>query len=211
MKNSNFKIYLVGVPSRLKKITRHKVEEAITNTCRVMNYSKPVTVVVFAVQPDNVISEIGTMGKALGKEGISIYVDYSRKDINEILRQHISAAVYHELGHIIWENNIGFEKNLLDMMVSEGIASSVEKHFQPKQDIYYAAKIKNEKTLITKAKKYFNDENYNYSDWFFGTGKYPKWLGYRIGYIIVQSAKNNTPLPSLIKLSSKEIFDKSGL
>ena len=154
-----------------------------------------------------VIPQLGITGSAVGKSCIEIKIDFSRKDVDTIVTAEIPPTIYHELSHLVRENRLGYGNTLLDAMVSEGVACYVEKSVSTRK-IPYIQPVKNEEVWWSKAQDSFNDVEYNLSAWFFGTGELPNWIGYRLGYVMVERymIKYQVDLSELNTIPSKEIF-----
>jgi uncharacterized protein YjaZ len=63
-------------------------------------------------------------------------------------------------------------------------------------------------------KKDGQSEKYSHDEWFFGRGKKPRWIGYKLGSYIVRSAKErNAGLTALkmVEMKTNEIANLSHL
>jgi hypothetical protein len=209
-KNGN--IHLIGVPDENVEAVSRVVIKSFDEAMSSLKYFNKVDVVVIEAQDFFVISQLGIGGSAIGKSCIEIRIDFSRKDLDNIIKVEIPATIYHELSHIIRENNLKHGGTLLDSMVSEGIACYIEQLAVPRE-IPYIKPIEYENNFWNKAKESFNDSNYDHSVWFFGAGELPNWIGYRLGYLLVKEymQKNNKELSELSLIPSKEILQGSGL
>ena len=158
------------------------------------------------------IPQLGITGSAIGKSCIEIKIDFSRKDLDKIIEIEIPATIYHELSHLVRENKLGYGNTLLDSMVSEGVTCYIEKSVIPRE-IPYIQPIKDEESFWLKAKESFHDPKYNHSVWFFGAGELPNWIGYRLGYLLVEKymQKYDKELSELSLIPSKEILKGSEL
>lgn len=201
-------VHFIGIPPKLKKELRSIVLSALRDARKALRYREPIGVAVFEAPADLVIPEIGLAGSAIGKTGIEIKIDLSRKLSKRKFELELYSSVCHETAHLARENAVGYNSSLLDAMVNEGVACFTEKTLKPERSIPYIAPIKNEKRALRSAASHFFEKNYDHSKWFFGAKNFPKWAGYRIGYLIVDGyAKNNrTTLPNLAKMESVKIF-----
>lgn len=201
-------IYLIGVPKSFKKDIQQNIVSTIKNVRRNLRYIKPISVAVFEASSGMVISEIGMAGSAIGKSGIEIRIDFKRKFAKQKFAAELSSSVCHEATHLIREDAVGYNFSLLDAMINEGVACYVERAFLPKRRIPYISPIKNENKFIKKAASIFSKRNYNHSEWFFGSKIFPKWVGYRLGYLMVDGyAKNNKiALSDLVRMKSRDIL-----
>lgn len=207
-KNGN--IHLIGVPDRHVEAVSRIAKETLDAAKGLLQYSNQVEVVIIEAQDFFVIPQLGITGSAIGKSCIEIKIDFCRKDLDNIINIEIPATVYHELSHLVRENKLGYGNTLLDSMVSEGVACYIEKSVIPRE-IPYIQPIKDEDSFWTKAKESFDDSKYNHSAWFFGAGELPNWIGYRLGYLLVQKylQKNTKELSELSVIPSKEILQGS--
>lgn len=204
-------IHLIGIPSNKRGVVLRRTVESLDKALGVLKYDKQVNVVVIEAQDFFVIPKLGIGGSAIGKSCIEVKIDFSRKDLQKIIDIELPSTIYHELAHLVRENSIGYGKTLLDSLVSEGISCFVEKSILPNRKIPYIQKIKDEQKLWDKAQKTLNKIKYNYSEWFFGSGKLPNWTGYRLGFLIVENfaRKNKISLDKLVRANSKEILKGS--
>lgn len=204
-KNGN--IHLIGVPeNRIETISRVAIE-SLNEAKNLLKYDCRVEVIIIEAQDFFVIPQLGITGSAIGKSCIEIKIDFSRNDLRNIIEVEIPATIYHELSHLVRENSLGYRNTLLDSIISEGVACYIEKSVIPRE-IPYIQPIKDENSLWSKAKESFNDSKYNHSVWFFGAGELPNWIGYRLGYLLVEKymKKHNKELSELSIIPSKEIF-----
>lgn len=206
-------IHLVGMLSKERSAVLARSIKALAKALKLLKYDKQIDVVVIEAQEFFVIPKLGIGGSAIGKSCIEIKIDFSRKDLRKIIDVELPATIYHELAHLVRKDSFGYGNTLLDSFVSEGVSCFVEKSILPNRKIPYIQKIKAEQKLWNKAKKLLGKTKYNYSEWFFGSGKLPNWTGYRLGYLIVASSvkKDSVPLAKLVRMSSKEILSKSEL
>lgn len=205
------KIHLVGGPENLQNTVREAVVEALRSFQEVMQYEGEVNVVVFESQSEFVIPEIGLMGRAIGKGGLEIYVDFERTFAAGELEKELAATVYHEATHLAQKHFVGFGKTLVGVMISEGVACYVERCCLPDRIIPYIEPIENEMQYLEEARPIFNAEEYEYGKWFFGSPDFPKWVGYRLGFLIVEAFMKKTKLPlyQLVRTEIQEILTKS--
>ncbi|MFY9462129.1 MAG: DUF2268 domain-containing putative Zn-dependent protease [Candidatus Sungiibacteriota bacterium] len=204
-------IYLIGVPKSFEKAIRNNILSTLKNIRRGLHYTKQINVVVFDAPKEMVIPEIGMTGSAIGKSGIQILIDFKRKFTIQKFTAELSSSVAHEAAHLVREDVLEYNRSLLDAMVNEGVACYIEKVFFPRHNIPYIAAIKNEKNFIKKAHIEFYKKHYDNSRWFFGSEKFPRWIGYRIGFLIVSGCIQNkkVSLAKLTRMKSVEILKGS--
>jgi len=204
-------IHLIGIASNKSEEILSRAVESLDKARNILRYEKRVDVMIIEAQDFFVIPKLGVGGSAIGKSCIEVKINFSRKDLQKIIDIELPSTIYHELAHLVREDSIGYGKTLLDSFVSEGISCFVEKSILPNSKIPYIQKIKNEIKLLSKAQKTLDKTKYNYSEWFFGSGKLPNWTGYRLGYLIVESYANKkkVSLDKLTRTSSKNILKGS--
>lgn len=205
--NEKSNIHLINVPSENVEDIFRVAINSLNNGKNLLKYAGSVEIVIIQAQEFFVIPELGIAGSAIGKSCIEIKIDFSRKDLNKIIEVEIPATIYHELSHLVRENKLECRNTLLESMVSEGIACYIEKSVFSRE-IPYILPIKDEDSFWSTAKEFFDDSNYNHAIWFFGSGSLPKWIGYRLGYILVEKymQKNNKVLSELCIIPSQEIL-----
>jgi len=210
---TNGTIHLIGIPTTHKVTVLKQVKESLHKGLKILDYQNRVDVVVIEAQKSFVIPDLGIGGSAIGKSCIEIKIDFSRKDVKEIIAVEVPATIYHELAHLVRESNVGLGDTLQDALISEGVACSVEKAMLPKRKIPYIQKIPNENKLWVRTKKNLHKKKYNYAEWFFGSGALPNWTGYRLGYLIVEKymRANTVKLNELVRLESIDIVQRSAM
>lgn len=207
-------IHLIGVPKKYQAMISARVLDGLNNAARILNYKKNVGVVIFDAEYWDIHPKLNLSAYARIYY-IDIKICFYRKDknINDIINVDLPLTIYHELSHVVRANIVGYSETLLDSFIDEGIACFVEQSIIPKQKILYIQKIDNEQALWLEAKKHLSQKISSklHSDWFFGTGTLPNWIGYRLGYLIVRQFmnKNNIGLDKLVRMSSKKILEGS--
>ena len=166
---------------------------------------------------DRVIPETGEVGFAMGDDWIHITVDPTRrrKELGQIITTIIPSTIYHEMSHIARNKYVGRHKTLLDAVVFEGVANTFAEEQWPMFAPPWTQYSEQEMIPFLKIlKKQGQSENYSHDEWFFGRGKKPRWIGYKLGSYIIRSAKErNEGLTALkvAKVDTKEIATLSKL
>lgn len=151
---------------------------------------------------NKVISQIGMGASAMDGSWINITVNPKKFGI--FIEKYLPGLIYHEASHIFRGHFNQYGRTLLQTAVSEGLATVFEEENVPNLTALYG--IYSEKFILRYLpafKKKMHSKKFNYSEWFFGTGKYPDWLGYYIGAYIVRKAKENNSKLTADKLMSK--------
>lgn len=207
---------MIKIPKEYKREVGITAEKSFDKAGELFVFQKSVEVIILPKISEIVIPEIG-IGAITDHQGyIYISIDFSRRDIKKIIKEQLPLTIYHELSHIIRMHLFGnLVKNLLDNLIAEGIASYIEKEVFNKR-ISYIEPIQNEMRYWRKAQKILRKKKYNYEDrsgWFYGTKKLPRWIGYRLGYLLVDSfmqRQKNLSLAQLIRTKSSEVLRGAG-
>jgi uncharacterized protein YjaZ len=132
-------------------------------------------------------------------------------DVDKVISVDLPLTIQHEFSHVVRANTVGYPETLLDSFVDEGIACFVEQSAMSERVIPYIQEIPGETVLLEDARKLFEQRLTSklYSDWFYGTGDLPRWIGYRLGFLMIQNymTKNPISLDALVRLDSKTIFE----
>lgn len=168
---------------------------------------------------DFTIPETGEGGYTPSGDWFHIYIDPSKnqKQLAEIVRTSIPSTIYHEMNHIARWRNTGYGSSLPEAIISEGLAIVFAKEQWGKSKTPWADFSKKElDRLLAIAKKRGrrNDRTYDHGEWFLGTGKLPRWSGYKLGAYIVGSFRNKNmkmPWSKIMKLSAENIIRASGV
>jgi uncharacterized protein YjaZ len=146
--------------------------------------------VVVADHPRGAIDEEGVGGRMLTKHYVRISIDPEHDNVQENLGIEIRRSLAHELNHCVWHDIHGSNETLMETLIMEGLAQHFDRQLHPDADPYpWSVAVKGERLqgLRERARKKFDNEDYDYRKWFFGIGDndIPKWTGYAIGFTIV--------------------------
>ena len=180
-----------------------------------------ITTVTITVYPKSswAIPETGEGGYTPSGDWIQIYIDPKNKNyiLKEIAEKHLPATIYHEMNHIARWRSAGYGTNLLETIISEGLASVFEKEhwtiFIAPWAEYSEKEIVDSLDILRKRDK-SKDNIYNHAEWFYGKGNLPRWIGYKVGIYIIEKARENFPKTTwkeLIEMKAKEIIEMSGI
>ncbi|MFH1650339.1 MAG: DUF2268 domain-containing putative Zn-dependent protease [Candidatus Woesearchaeota archaeon] len=114
----------------------------------------------------------------------------------------LTATIAHETVHAIALNKLK-RTTLLDDFVAEGMAEAFREHIlKDGQSVFSKAVSKTKsKKIFSNVKNSLAEPSDNiYGEIFFGTGKYPLWAGYSIGYYIVKDFLKNTGMSNWRKI-----------
>jgi uncharacterized protein YjaZ len=215
------KIYInfIEVEKGLNEIFRKMLENIVTEhvsiACKALNVTR-VNVNIYA-NKDFVIPETGEGGYTTSGDWFFIYIDptRSKKNITEIINKIIPETIYHEMSHVARWNGPGYGRSLPEAIITEGLANifAIEKWEKeiPQWSKYTKKEIEKLLDIFQKRNKK-DDANYNHEEWFFGTGKLPRWIGYKLGSYMIQAVRLNNPKISweeLTKMTAKELLKLS--
>lgn len=204
-------LHLIKIPIKYEREVGIVAEKSFSEAGKLFAFQKPVEVTIFPKIPEIIIPEIGIGGRTTERRDIIIAIDFSRHNIENIIRTQLPSIIYHELSHVIRSIHKNLNITLLESLVTEGIASYIEKGVF-KRKVLYIEPIIGETKYWKIAQKNFENKKYSYKDyseWFFGANKLPRWIGYRIGYLMIERYMQKNPKTSftqLIHLDSKKII-----
>ena len=126
-----------------------------------------------------VIAEKGHLGLAPGPGIVILTVDPENPALAENAAESFERMFAHELHHAARWDGPGYGSTLGAALVTEGLACHfVQELFglphEPWEVAVPEALADHRETLRTL----WADPGYDHAEWFFGTGGYPKWLGY---------------------------------
>ncbi|KMO40149.1 hypothetical protein VQ02_08430 [Methylobacterium variabile] len=138
--------------------------------------------------PGAVIPETGTTGQTIRKSLFSLTVDPDNPNFERSVRDgDLHRTVAHEVHHCLRTAGPGSGWTLGEALVSEGLAGQFVNHLfgsppapweRAVTDEVLKANLPDNATLI--------GNGHDHRAWFFGLGgRYPRWLGDRLGYRIV--------------------------
>lgn len=205
-------LHLIKIPKKYKVQVAKTAERALARASEFFAYRKPVETVIFSSISWFVIPEVGIGAHAITQGDIVVNINFSRRDLKGVIQKELSPTLYHEFSHVV---RASVHKNLYatlgESLITEGIASYIEKKVFRKK-VPYIKPIKNERKYWLQAQKNMSQKDYDHSEWFFGYGKLPRWIGYRLGYLLVDSfmkRQKNFSLSQLARTKSSEIFQAS--
>lgn len=192
-----------------KKIFRI-IEDTLAK-CHNKLLAKPTRIFLFPSFNSFVKNKMGGVG------GFSPWKNTTLIDINPTVKNWETAlknTICHEYNHSEVYNYHKWE-SLLDSIIFEGFAE----HFREQvigggRAPWTKAVAQNKcKRYFSKLKEKLNSKNHQlYREVFFGSEKYPLWLGYSLGYLIVKlflSKNKEKSWIDIVKIKPKEILKQS--
>jgi uncharacterized protein YjaZ len=214
-------INYVKTESNLSVSQKNMLEETIKKHASIAGRTLCLPFITITVYSKSswTTSETGESGFTPSAEWIQIYIDPKNKlyRFDFIARKIIPGTIYHEINHAARWRTTGYGASLIEAVISEGLASAFEKdqwrEFTAPWLKWREKEIK-DYLKVLKGKQNEINSAYNHNEWFFGKGKLPKWIGYKLGTYIIESVRNNYPKLSwceLNKMKAELIIEKSGI
>ena len=138
--------------------------------------------------PRWVIRGFGHGGRTYNPYTVQISLDPVFPDfLRTVIGNELPRAISHELHHTVRWKSVGYGKTLLEVLVTEGLATHFEQEVWGGSASPWASALSptEEKELAARAKREYQRTDYNHREWFFGTGTIPRWAGYTLGYQLV--------------------------
>lgn len=171
--------------------------------------NQKIDIVVYD-NPFGTIPEYGIGGYTPYHHLIFISLDPNFPNLKKTISEQFSRTLAHEIHHAVRTKYVGYGNNLLEALVSEGLADHFDLEINQKKSQLWNTAL-NEKQLIKfeklATKEYFN-KNYNHDNWFFGSKNIPKWTGYTLGFELVKNFLQKHPdqKPSTLFSTQAEDF-----
>lgn len=133
---------------------------------------------------------IGVGGHTYTPHVVIVSLNPSFPQLSQILGDELLDTVAHEVHHAVRWQSIGYGENLLEAMVSEGLADHFAREITGRIDLQpWDRSLSPEQlaTLFEKAKGEYLNKEYNHSEWFFGSEEkqIPGWTAYALGFELV--------------------------
>ena len=150
-----------------------------------------------------VIPEYGFGGFTTSDRTIYININKSKKTLDINL---LTSLIMHEMSHAYRWSAVGYGETLGEALVTEGIGCYIESLYLGHCPIYSSIKLKDK--YINLAIKELNSSNY-VDGWFFGDDKFDRWVGYTLGFKIVEKYfnHNNHKKSDIVNIDAKKILD----
>lgn len=162
------------------------------------------------------IPETGEGGYAPSNDWVHIYIDptKNKKELINIINNVIPSTIYHELNHASRWQNLGYGVNLPEVLVTEGMAIVFAEEQWKKFSAPWADFSEKELDNLLNIFKKSDKKNYDHGEWFYGTGRLPRWIGYKIGSHIMHSFReknNDIKWEKIVTMSAEKIIKMSGV
>lgn len=144
--------------------------------------------ILIQVLPGETIPEMGIVGRAYRSSMFSMTLDPANPNFLASLRNGtLHRQIIHEVHHCLRMAGPGYGWTLGEALVSEGLAGQFVQHLLGSTAEPWESAVNREDLLRTPTDRQALDATYyDHSAWFFGTGVHPRWLGYTLGYQMVE-------------------------
>ncbi|SFL84395.1 DUF2268 domain-containing putative Zn-dependent protease [Methylobacterium pseudosasicola] len=149
-------------------------------------------------RPGETIPETGTAGRAYRPSLFSLTLDPDNPNFATSLGNgDIRRTVVHEVHHCLRMAGPGYGATLGEALVSEGLAGRFVSHLFGTPPEPWESAVSD---AVLEANRpdpaALADTGHNHAAWFYGRGgRYPRWLGYTLGYRIVGDWLEAGPAP----------------
>lgn len=187
----------------------HCLEEALEKI-KVFLSEKTIKIFIFPTNSKFVLEKMnGSSGRLIWKNVIYINV-HPKKD----WQKNVKSTLAHEIAHNL-QAEYSYDMTIGDAIIFEGIAENFQEHFIGEVENPWAHLLsKNEaghflKIMVSLLKNKYTD---SYKEVFYGTGEYPLWMGYSIGYHLVKDylLRSKISWKKLFLLKPNIILKESG-
>ena len=161
--------------------------------------------VIFVSAPALTIPEYGIGGNCPGPH--HVYVSFDPQS-DKITKEGLDESLFHEMHHAMRYRDPGYGETLGEAMISEGLACLYEEQVTGNVPIYARVAVSDKQIALAEAK--LEDNHYDHSAWFFGTGDIIRWFGYSYGYKLCKkySDKHNKSASELVHTPAHVILGK---
>lgn len=133
-----------------------------------------------------VIPEKGIMGYCPEEHLIYLTIDTDSPTFKKNGKESLKRMFTHELHHAARWGGIGYGDTLGAAILSEGLAGHfVLEMFSGDPEPWEMMDCVTLHSHFSHMLKNWDEKYYNHNDWFYGTGKLPRWLGYSLGFKLV--------------------------
>ncbi len=161
----------------------------------------PIDIVVYD-NPAHAIPGFAHGARTHNPYTIRISLDPLFLDFIKAVRKELPRSVSHELHHAVRWKAVGYGRTLMEVLVTEGLATCFEVELWGGKPSPWATAIKGKtfEKLWQKATQEFKNTSYNHNRWFFGSDDLPRWAGYTLGHDLVRRYLAKHPTESAASL-----------
>lgn len=185
---------------------RGSIEAAIARTHQRVTARVAVEQLDIVVQDSpRVIRERGHVGSAPNGWLIYLSFDPELDAFEPSLGEPLERTLAHEINHILRWRGPGYGTTLGEALTSEGLAGVFVRDLFGAPPEPWESALEDASALADQVVAGW-DQAYNHGAWFFGTGQYPAWAGYTIGYQIVAYHADNAA-EDIVALTTRPASD----
>jgi len=164
--------------------------------------------------PGETIPEMGLVGRAVRSTLFSMTLDPDNPNFLASLRNGtLHRQIIHEVHHCLRMAGPGYGWTLGEALVSEGLAGQFVGHLLGSEPEPWERAVTTSELLQTPIDPQTLDStHYNHSEWFFGFGAHPRWLGYTLGYQMVEqwlASTGDIDVATWINVPARTIIDSA--
>lgn len=143
--------------------------------------------------PGETIAELGLVGRAYRSTMFSMTLDPGNPNFAASLKDGaVHRHIVHEVHHCLRMAGPGYGWSLGEALISEGLAGQFVRHVlgsepEPWERALSLDELRAAPVDLSELEATY----YDHSAWFFGTGDKPRWLGYALGYQMVECWLNS--------------------
>lgn len=143
------------------------------------------------------VPEYGIGGNTPGPNHIYISFDPNSDKITE---EGLIETLLHEIHHCMRWRAPGYGDSLGEAMITEGLACLYEEMHKGSTPMYAEVDITEEQ--IARSRSVLNSDQYDHSEWFFGSKDVPRWFGYTYGYRLCKkyATQNSTNAVEMVHI-----------
>lgn len=191
-------IFFLESDKKFTKKYKLKLERVIRNTAenniKLLDLSGKF--INFTIYPCKNFSD----GWTMTKDWIRICIP------RKVSEKYLIGLVSHEMHHLKTGHYFYSKKKIfLDTLFSEGLAVVFQVE-QSKEVLRYYKYDKNllKKWLPVLKKQNLLSKDYDYYEWFWGQGKKPRFLGYKLSKYLIDQIRKNYPNLTILNLTKKK-------
>lgn len=187
----NINLHILLASGTLKSFIKD-IENNFNNTVSQVSKYLPIRDVDIIVydNPEGTVLGHGIGGYTPNKNLMYISLDSSFADLKESINSEFKHTLAHEFHHTARWQNPGYGETLLDAIITEGLADHFDLEVFKESPQPWSVAFSNDElnSLMKKAKKEFNNKEYDHFAWFYGNEALgiPRWAGYSLGFKIVK-------------------------
>jgi len=155
----------------------------------------PLEIEIEHVPSSKVIPELGMVGRCYGPQRFTLsFAPDNDNLVSAIEDGAVRRQVAHEVHHCLRNAGPGYGLSLGEAFVSEGLAGHfVHRLFKTSPELWECALSDDVALSYLPDAAALAATDYDHAGWFFGHGgRYPRWLGYTLGFVVVGRWLNRT-------------------